>query len=92
MKMLSAKIIPTCRIPGDCQAGQERRRRNLFLGRIGLSGGYGSWQDWGVRGQTPVVERPGQRQSISAASAINAQGAFWFCTYAGALNAELFVC
>ena len=23
---------------------------------------------WGVKGQTPVVERPGQRQSISAAS------------------------
>lgn len=46
---------------------------------------------WGVRGQTPVVQRPGQRQSISAASAVNANGAFWFSTYAGALNAELFV-
>ncbi len=46
---------------------------------------------WGVRGQTPVVHRPGQRQSISAASAVNANGAFWFCTYDGALNAELLV-
>jgi transposase len=46
---------------------------------------------WGVRGQTPVVQRPGQRQSFSAASAVNAKGAFWFCTYDGALNAELFV-
>lgn len=46
---------------------------------------------WGVRGQTPVVQRPGQRQSISAASAVNATGAFWFCTYEGGLNAELFV-
>jgi transposase len=46
---------------------------------------------WGVRGQTPVVHRPGQRQAISAASAVNARGAFWFCTYEGALNAELFV-
>ena len=46
---------------------------------------------WGVRGQTPVVQRPGQRQSISAASAVNAKGAFWFCTYEGALNAEFFV-
>ncbi|UIF88672.1 IS630 family transposase (plasmid) [Cupriavidus necator] len=46
---------------------------------------------WGVRGQTPVVQRPGQRQSISAASAVNAKGAFWFCTYKGALNAEFFV-
>ena len=46
---------------------------------------------WGVRGQTPVVQRPGQRQSISAASAMNANGAFWFCTYEGGLNAERFV-
>jgi len=46
---------------------------------------------WGVRGHTPVVARPGQRQSISAASAVNTKGAFWFCIYEGALNAELFV-
>lgn len=46
---------------------------------------------WGVRGQTPVVQRPGQRQSISAASAVNAKGGFWFCLYEGALNAEGFV-
>ena len=46
---------------------------------------------WGLKGQTPVVERPGQRQSISAASAVNAKGAFWFATYQGALTGELFV-
>lgn len=46
---------------------------------------------WGVRGKTPVVHRPGQRQSVSAASAVNARGGFWFCTYQGALHAELFV-
>src|ERR1043165_6909523 len=46
---------------------------------------------WGKKGQTPVVERPGQRQSISAASAVNARGAFWYCTYEGGLNAEAFV-
>jgi transposase len=46
---------------------------------------------WAKRGETPVVERPGQRQSISAASAVNARGAFWYCTYDGGLTAELFV-
>jgi len=46
---------------------------------------------WGKKGQTPVVQRPGQRQSISAASVVNARGAFWHCTYQGGLNAELFV-
>jgi transposase len=46
---------------------------------------------WAVRGKTPVVNRPGQRQSISAASAVNAKGAFWFTTYEGGLSGELFV-
>ncbi len=46
---------------------------------------------WGLRGETPVVHRPGQRQSISAASALNARGAFWFCTYQGALDGVRFV-
>ena len=46
---------------------------------------------WGVKGCTPGIERPGQRQSISAASAVNARGGFWYCTYHGGLNAELFV-
>lgn len=46
---------------------------------------------WGKKGQTPVVERPGQRQSISAASAVNVRGGFWYCTYEGGLNASLFV-
>src|SRR3984957_19066861 len=41
---------------------------------------------WGKKGQTPVVERPGQRQSISAASAVNARGGFWYCTYQGGLH------
>lgn len=46
---------------------------------------------WAVRGKTPVVNRPGQRQSVSAASAVNAKGAFWFATYQGGLTGELFV-
>jgi transposase len=46
---------------------------------------------WGAKGQTPVIQRPGQRQSISAASAVTLKGGFWYCTYEGGLNAELFV-
>lgn len=46
---------------------------------------------WGLKGHTPVVHVPGQRQSISAASAVSAKGAFWFATYHGALTGELFV-
>jgi transposase len=46
---------------------------------------------WAVRGRTPMVAVPGTRQSISAASAINTKGAFWFATYKGGMSAELFV-
>ena len=46
---------------------------------------------WGKKGQTPVIDVPAQRQTISAASAVNAKGAFWFATYQGGLNADLFV-
>jgi len=46
---------------------------------------------WSAKGSTPIIERPGQRQSVSAASAVSAKGGFWYCTYEGGLNAELFV-
>ena len=46
---------------------------------------------WAERGKTPVVARPGQRQSISAALAVNSKGAFWFATYQGGLTGEMFV-
>ena len=46
---------------------------------------------WSRKGRTPVVDVPAQRQTISAASAVNAKGAFWFATYQGGLNADLFV-
>ena len=46
---------------------------------------------WGKKGETPVIARPGQRQSISATSAVNSKGAFWYSTYQGGLNAQLFV-
>jgi transposase len=43
------------------------------------------------RGRTPIVAVPGIRQSVSAASAVNAKGAFWFATYQSGMSAELFV-
>lgn len=46
---------------------------------------------WGAKAQTPVVSVPGQRQGISAASAVSSKGTFWFATYPGALTAVLFI-
>jgi len=45
------------------------------------------WDEAGFRADAV----PEQRQTISAASAVNAKGAFWFATYQGGLNADLFV-
>ena len=63
----------------------------LFWDESGFRADAVHGKTWAPRGQTPVIERPGQRQSISAASAVSAKGAFWFTTYHGGLTGELFV-
>ena len=63
----------------------------LFWDESGFRADTVHGRTWGLRGQTPVLARPGQRQAISAASAVNANGGFWYCTYQGGLTAELFV-
>lgn len=63
----------------------------LFWDESGFRADAVHGKTWARKGQTPVIERPGQRQSISAASAVSANGAFWFATYEGALTGELFV-
>ena len=83
--------MATGNVSGHCPPGESRRRRGFLLGFTGFRADTVHGKTWGVKGQTPVIERPGQRQSISAASAVNARGAFWSCTYEGGLNAELFV-
>lgn len=60
-------------------------------GTIGLSCRRGARTHLGVKGKTPEVKVPGQRESISAASAVNAKGAFGFNPYNGGLNAKRFV-
>lgn len=79
------------RYPAIARQAKQDKADIFFWDESGFRADAVHGKTWGVRGQTPVVERPGQRQSISAASAVNAKGAFWFCTYEGALNAELFV-
>lgn len=70
-----------------CQSGADI----YFWDESGFRADTVHGKTWGVKGKTPVIQRPGQRQSISAASAVNAKGGFWFATYQGALTAELFV-
>jgi transposase len=76
------------------EIAQQARQDNAdvyFWDESGFRADAVHGKTWGVKGQTPVVERPGQRQSISAASAVNSKGGFWFATYEGGLTGELFV-
>jgi transposase len=79
------------RYPAIARQAKEENGDIFFWDESGFRADAVHGKTWALRGQTPVVQRPGQRQSVSAASAVNAKGAFWFCTYEGALNAELFV-
>jgi transposase len=77
--------------PTISRQAKRERAEVFFWDESGFRADAVHGKTWGAKGQTPVVQRPGQRQSISAASAVNSKGAFWFETYQGALTGELFV-
>jgi len=77
--------------PGIAAAARQSGADVYFWDESGFRADTVHGKTWALKGRTPVIQRPGQRQSISAASAVNAKGGFWFATYQGALNAELFV-
>jgi transposase len=77
--------------PGIAAAARASGAEIYFWDESGFRADTVHGKTWAPKGKTPVIDRPGQRQSISAASAVNAKGGFWFATYQGALNAELFV-
>jgi transposase len=79
------------RFPAIASQAKREGAQIYFWDESGFRADSVHGKTWGVRGQTPVVQRPGQRQSISAASAVSAKGGFWFQTYKGALSGELFV-
>ena len=79
------------RFPAIAKQAKVSGGEVYFWDELGFRADAVHGRTWGRKGQTPVVERPGQRQSISAASAVNARGGFWYCTYQGGLNAALFV-
>ena len=74
----------------------RRRARNhgatiFFLDEAGFSSEPNLGRTYGLKGKTPVVKTTGQRQKISAISAVSAKGGFWSQVYTGMLNASRFV-
>jgi len=74
----------------------KKRARRLgakifFLDEAGFQSDPPLGRTYGLKGETPVVQTSGQRQSLNVISAVNARGEFWAVTYPGKLNAESFV-
>ena len=65
--------------------------RIFFLDEAGVRSDQVLSRTWGLRGQTPEVPTSGRRQSVSAISAVNARGAFWWAIYTERLNAARFI-
>jgi transposase len=76
--------------PAIVRQAREESADIFFWDESGFRADSVHGRTWAQRGETPVVERPGQRQSMSAASAVSSKGAFWFATYEGGLSGELF--
>src|SRR5664279_4984168 len=77
--------------PGIAEVARQSEADVYFWDESGFRADTVHGKTWAPKGKTPVIQRPGQRQSSSAASAVNAKGGFWFATFQGALNAELFI-
>jgi transposase len=70
---------------------KRRGAKIFFLDEAGVRSDQVLGRTWGVRGRTPEVPTSGKRQSVSAISAVNALGEFWFQIYTERMNATKFV-
>ena len=77
--------------PAMTRQAKQEKAEIYFWDESGFRADSVQGKTWSAKGHTPVVSVPGQRQGISASSAVNAKGGFWFATYSGGLNGALFV-
>jgi transposase len=77
--------------PTIAKRAKKRGAEIYFWDESGFRADSVQGRTWGVKGQTPIVHLPGARQTVSAASAVNAKGGFWCATYKGGMNADLFI-
>jgi transposase len=74
------------------RARARRRGADIFfIDEAGVRSDAALQRTWGAKGETPTVETSGQRQRVSAISAVNALGAFWYDVYTGTFNAARFI-
>lgn len=63
----------------------------LFLDEAGIQSDATLGTTWGEKGKTPTVRTSGQRQKISAVSAVSPLGEFRYAIYSERFNAKLFI-
>ena len=63
----------------------------FFLDEAGVRSDQILGRTWGLRGKTPEVPTSGRRKSVSAISAVNARGEFWYEIYGERLSATRFI-
>ena len=62
--------------PAIARIAKRDKAEIYFWDQSGFRADAVQGRTWGAKGQTPVVSVPGQRQGISAASAVSSKGAF----------------
>ncbi|EQD74747.1 ISXoo2 transposase [mine drainage metagenome] len=77
--------------PALARRAQNEQAEIYFWDASGFRADAVQGKTWGLNGPTPVVSVPGPRPAISAASAVNGQGACWLDPSVGALNGARFV-
>lgn len=63
----------------------------FFLDEAGFQSDAPLGRTYGLKGQTPVVQTSGQRQSLNVISAVTARGEFWAATYTGKLDTDSYL-
>ncbi len=86
IKAWTTEVFPRLRA-----RAKRRGAKIFFLDEAGVRSDQVLGRTWGLRGQTPEVPTSGRRQSVSAISAVNARGEFWYEIYTARLNAAGFI-
>lgn len=82
IKQWTTEVFPRLRT-----RAKRRGAKLFFLDEAGVRSDQVLGRTWGLRGQTPEVPTSGRRQSVSAISAVNSRGEFWYEIYTERLNA-----
>jgi len=86
IKSWTTEVFPRLRA-----RAKRRGAKIVFLDEAGVRSDQVLGRTWGLRGHTPEVPTSGRRQSVSAISAVNARGEFWYEIYTERLNATGFI-